>query len=209
MKKLDSELFKNMLPLHKEYIYSGYKNGKKLLLDEVSISDCLLKNEVFENAYMSDVLFENIIFSDCSFYFAKIYNCTFKNVKFINCDFIKLDFKYCAVDKCEYENSKLFRIDSYATTYVDCIFSYCEMFDCFGYTKIKNIKFNNINLTKFNFFETIIDNLEFNNCVNFDSKSICQSINKGTFENEIIITSSEAELYFFDNIKNQITEALI
>lgn len=75
-------------------------------------------------------------------------------------------------------------------------------FDCFHNTEIKNTKFSNTNLTKFSISETIIDKLEFDNCVNFDFKNICKSINKGAFEEETIIVGSDAELYFLNKTKN-------
>lgn len=154
--------------------------------------------KLFENMIFIDKKYENTIFNNCDFYYTKFYDCTFKNVEFVNCQFTKLDFKYCVVDSCKYDKTKLFRIDSYQTIYKNTIFSNCDLFDCFGNARIKNITFNNMDLAKFITFETIIDNLTFNDCINFDLNKICKSINIGTFEDEIIISGQDAKLYLLD-----------
>src|SRR5699024_3834641 len=128
---------------------------------------------------------------------AKFYDCTFSNMTFRNVDFGKTVLDFSLLTDSTFDNCSFTKINSNETYFQDLNFNNYTMDDVFSNSKASDIQFENCVFNEIEFWKCIISNLTFISS-NFHTDMISK-VNKGTFDNPVIVNGKEAISIFKSN----------
>jgi uncharacterized protein YjbI with pentapeptide repeats len=169
-----------------DYIIGKKYSGSFFLENEIIYHDferCTFEDCDFTSVNFTGVAFIDCVFSDCNFAKSKINYVSLRDVQFTGCDFTEVNF--VTVDKLLFKFS-----------FKDCLLDYTKFY---GF-KMRNTLFENCSMIAVDFMESDITGSIFNNCNLHKSVFIDTIANKTDF--------STAYNFTIDPEKNKLKKAI-
>lgn len=200
-KTISQEELEHLIDDHNLYMDTIGKKGKKLILEDIDFTGNDLSRLDFYGVFIVSSLFDNHTFKDKSFGRAELYSCIFKNTTFENCNLRKTVLSYVNVINCKFNNCNLLVLDTFETRFIDCLFEKCNMNGAFRHCLLKNIVFKECSFIPFDFWQSIIENVQFSNHELLDIPNMIENLNAGTFLRPQYLKGIDAVNHFKENIR--------
>lgn len=185
--------------LHKKWIETIGKEGKKLVLDEFDLRNYNLSEKLLEQAYLIDCIFDNSNLENIDFYASVLCSSTYKDAKLKNCDFYKSDLSYVNFSNAIIKRVRFSKSDCSEAIFTNADLTECKLINaCLYLTDFSNAKLDNIDISGSTFDETLLKGATLRNIKGIEEAHF-QSINIGTLENAIILKSEQAKKWIIEN----------
>lgn len=185
--------------LHKKWVETIGKEGKKLCLEEVDFRNFDLSDKLLEQANIVECIFDNLNLKDMDFHASLLCSSTYKNTNLDDCDFYRSNLSYT-----DFSNANLNRVRFSKSDCWEAIFRNADLIDCnlinvyFYLTDFSNARLDNVDISVATFQETILNGVTLKNIKGIEEAHF-KSINIGTLEKPTLLKLEEAKEWIIAN----------
>ena len=185
---------------HKKWICSLGKEGKRLNLDEVDLSEGFVEKEFYEQAYITECTFDDRNIENISFYLSKLCSSSFKRCNLKKVDFTKADLSYV-----DFTNSILCSVNFNKCECIESNFNNLRLTNArmtnalFDTVDLRNAIISNTDLSFSSFNAVLVKGISLKNIIGVD-KITSLSINIGDLDNSVILKEKDAIQWLKNNV---------
>lgn len=126
IKRITQEELDELIANHELWVVRNRKEGARLILENVRIDNCIIKNRVltdaiFVNVEMYDCIFYNVYCSQISISHSNIYECQILSSSFSYSAFENSNIEGCLFDDCNFSVARWFNCSFYRSKFIDTL----------------------------------------------------------------------------------------
>ena len=185
---------------HKKWINSLGKEGKRLNIDEVDLSESCMEREIYEQAYITECIFNNRNIKNISFYLSKLCSSSFKCCNLKKIDFTKADLSYVDFTSSILCNVNFNKCECIETNFSNTRLTNIRMTNAlFDTVDLRNVIMSNVDLSFSSFNNVLVKGISLKNIIGID-KITSLSINIGDLDKFVILQGKDAMQWLKSNV---------
>lgn len=190
------------LKLHKIWIETIGREGKKLAVDEVDFRDIDLADYPLDQAYLTACVFNGMNLSGKDMYASVVCSSTFEDANLESADFYKADVSYANFSNANLQNARFARSDCIETIFNKADLRNAKLVGAlFDQVDFRNANLQNTDVSTSTFEEVLLQAAQLEGMRGLEEAFI-KSINIGTPEQPIILKGEDARQWLIINSKS-------